>query len=150
LKDNAAQTNVGAHPCRILLLEPGIPNCRLLSVIYKHKLFLTYRTASKTRCAARNLALQRKRQATWLMKCIHLFPPSSTHLWLRFFNLFNPSKKNCFGCAAKHPSAANVASSVLENFLPVMYFLRLGREVVLSEQVRIWELQSEDLPISSV
>jgi hypothetical protein len=27
-------------------------------------------------------------------------PPSSTHLWLRCSNFFNPSKKNSFGCAA--------------------------------------------------
>jgi hypothetical protein len=30
---------------------------------------------------------------------LHISPLSSTHLWLRFSNLFNPSKKNSFGCA---------------------------------------------------
>jgi hypothetical protein len=34
---------------------------------------------------------------------------SSTHLLLRCSNFFNPSKENSFGCAANHPSAANVA-----------------------------------------
>jgi hypothetical protein len=35
-------------------------------------------------------------------KCIYsTYPPlSSTHLWLRCSKFFNPSKKNCFGCAA--------------------------------------------------
>jgi hypothetical protein len=35
-------------------------------------------------------------------KCIYstYSPLSSTHLWLRCSNFFNPSKKNYFGCAA--------------------------------------------------
>jgi hypothetical protein len=34
-------------------------------------------------------------------KCIYYTysPLSSTHLWLRCSNFFNPSKKNSFGCA---------------------------------------------------
>jgi hypothetical protein len=57
-------------------------------------------------------------------KCIYstYSPQSSTHLLLRCSNFINPSKKNNFACAANHPSAANVASSILENFLPVMCF----------------------------
>jgi hypothetical protein len=31
--------------------------------------------------------------------CLHI-PPSSTHLWLRCSNFFNPSKKNSFDCVA--------------------------------------------------
>jgi hypothetical protein len=53
--------------------------------------------------------------------------PSSTRLWLRCSNFFNPSKKNSFGCAANHLLAANFASSVLENFLPLRCLLRLGK-----------------------
>jgi hypothetical protein len=53
-------------------------------------------------------------------KCIYSIysPLSSTNLRLRSANFFNPSKKNNFGCAANYPSAADVASSMLENFLP--------------------------------
>jgi hypothetical protein len=41
-------------------------------------------------------------QGTGLKKCIYstYSPLSSTHLWLRCSNFFNPSKKNYFGCAA--------------------------------------------------
>jgi hypothetical protein len=35
-------------------------------------------------------------------------------------------KKHYFGCAANHSSAANVASSMLENFLPLRCFLSDG------------------------
>jgi hypothetical protein len=34
------------------------------------------------------------------MYLLYIFPLSSTHLPLRCFNFFNPSKKNSFGCAA--------------------------------------------------
>jgi hypothetical protein len=34
------------------------------------------------------------------MYLFYIFPLSSTHLWLRCSNFFNPSKKNSFGCAA--------------------------------------------------
>jgi hypothetical protein len=54
-------------------------------------------------------------------------PLSSTHLWLRCSNFFNPSKKNSSGRAANHASAANVASSVLDNFLRLRCFLRLRK-----------------------
>jgi hypothetical protein len=33
-------------------------------------------------------------------KLLYIFPLSSTHLWLRCSNFFNPPKKNSFGCAA--------------------------------------------------
>jgi hypothetical protein len=34
-------------------------------------------------------------------KCIYSsYSPSSTHIWLRCSNFFNPPKKNSFGCAA--------------------------------------------------
>jgi hypothetical protein len=36
----------------------------------------------------------------YLKKCIYIVPLSSTHLWLRCSNFFNPSEKNSFGCAA--------------------------------------------------
>jgi hypothetical protein len=35
-----------------------------------------------------------------MKKCIYIFPLSSTHLWLRCSNFFNPSNKNSFGCGA--------------------------------------------------
>jgi hypothetical protein len=45
---------------------------------------------------------KKKQQATGLKKCIYstYSPLSSTYLWLRYSNFFNPSKKNYFGCAA--------------------------------------------------
>jgi hypothetical protein len=36
----------------------------------------------------------------WKMYLLYIFPMSSTHLWLRCSNFFNPSKKNSFGCGA--------------------------------------------------
>jgi hypothetical protein len=59
-----------------------------------------------TRGADKSLALERKQQATGLKKCIYstYSPLSSTHLWLRCSNFFNPSKKNSFGCAANGKS----------------------------------------------
>jgi hypothetical protein len=51
--------------------------------------------------ADKSLALQRQ-EATGLKKYISstYSPLSSTHLWLRCSNFFNPSEKNYFGCAA--------------------------------------------------
>jgi hypothetical protein len=51
----------------------------------------------------------------WKMYLLYKFAMSSTHLCLRYSS---SSKKNYFGCAANHMSADNVASSVLETFLP--------------------------------
>jgi hypothetical protein len=34
------------------------------------------------------------------MYLLYIFPLSSTYLWLRCSNIFNPSKNNSFGCAA--------------------------------------------------
>jgi hypothetical protein len=42
-------------------------------------------------------------------------------------NFFNPSEKNYFGYAANDLSAANVASSVLENCVFLRWSLRLGK-----------------------
>jgi hypothetical protein len=54
-------------------------------------------------------------------------------LWL-YKESNNPSKKNYFSCAANHPPVANVASSMLENFLPLRYskedILQLFRHIL--------------------
>jgi hypothetical protein len=62
----------------------------------------TWQLPCITRGADKSLALERKQQATGLKKCIYstYSPLSSTHVWLRCSNFFNPSKKNYFGCAA--------------------------------------------------
>jgi hypothetical protein len=49
--------------------------------------------------------------------------------WFRSFFACGPfyALVYLFGCAANRTSAANVTSSVLENFLPFRRFLRLGK-----------------------
>jgi hypothetical protein len=44
--------------------------------------------------------LYKRKQATGLKKYIYITPLSSTDLWLRCSNFFNPFKKNSFGCSA--------------------------------------------------
>jgi hypothetical protein len=67
-----------------------------------------------------SLALWRKQQATGLKKCIYstYSPLSSTHLWLRCSNFFNPSKKNYFVCAAnmKIGKAKDLSATLLNKF----------------------------------
>jgi hypothetical protein len=47
-------------------------------------------------------------------KCIYYTysPLSSTHLWLRCSNLFNPSKKNSLGCGANRKSQRLISTSM--------------------------------------
>jgi hypothetical protein len=49
--------------------------------------------------------------------------------------------------AANHSSAANVASSMLENFLPLR-FLQVRNEVEVESRLGVSELQNKDLAIS--
>jgi hypothetical protein len=87
--------------------------------------------------ADKSLALQRK-QATGLKKMYLLYisppPPSSTHLWLRCSNFFNPSKKNSFGCAANRKiGKAKVLSAPLRNVgLQFMLFLLMALKSVVN------------------
>jgi hypothetical protein len=85
----------------------------LWSIMYKSISCVLLRTLMRkpldTMGADKSLALWRKQQATRLKKkCTSIYstysPLSSTHLWLRCSNFFNPSKKNSFGCAANRKS----------------------------------------------
>jgi hypothetical protein len=53
-----------------------------------------------------------------LKKCIHstYSPLSSTHLWLRCSNFFNPSKKNSFGSAANRKSQRLISTPTYNVF----------------------------------
>jgi hypothetical protein len=58
----------------------------------------------------------------WKMYLLYIFPLSSTHLWFRCSNFFNPSKKNSFGCAANRKSQRLIST--------------LTYHLVLSDQLR--------------
>jgi hypothetical protein len=68
------------------------------------------------------------------MCLLYIFPPE---LHVHCSNFFNPSKKNSFGCAANHPSTANVASSMLESLSSLEVFLEVRKEAVVQRsQIR--------------
>jgi hypothetical protein len=51
------------------------------------------------------------------MYLLYIFPLSSTHLWLRCSNFFNPSKKNSFGCAANRKSQILISTPTYVGFV---------------------------------
>jgi hypothetical protein len=58
-------------------------------------------------------------------KCIYstYSPLSSTHLWLRCSNFFNPNKKNSFGCAGNRKSQRLISTPTYLSLLWTVYVL---------------------------
>jgi hypothetical protein len=75
-----------------------------------------------------------------LKKCIYIFPLSSTHLWLRYSNVFNPSKENYFGCAAdrKIGKAKDLSAPLRykENYFGCAADRKIGKTKDLSPPLR--------------
>jgi hypothetical protein len=68
----------------------------------------------------KSLALLKKSTSYEIEKNVFTYSPlSSTHLWLRYSNFFNPSKKNSFGCAANR-NIGNMGSQRLISTLTYM------------------------------
>jgi hypothetical protein len=114
------------------------------------------------------LALKRKQQSMRLKKCIYsrYCPLSSTHLWLRYSNFFNPFKKTYFGCAANRKlgnrkSQRLISITTYKHCVEKYPFLLPGIEpqfiarpshsliIILTELMRR-ETLSKDLRISEV
>jgi hypothetical protein len=70
--------------------------------IHLHKIEKLIFTLRNTRGADKSLGFIKKTSyGIEKMYLLYIFPlSSSTRLWLRCSNFFNPSKKNSFGCAA--------------------------------------------------
>jgi hypothetical protein len=65
---------------------------------------------------------------------LHIPPLSSTHLWLRCSNFFNPSKKNYFACSA------NRKWEMTKTYQhPYVHFVKWdGRNTMNCRKIRIW------------
>jgi hypothetical protein len=91
-------------------------------------------------------------------QCIYTFPLSSTHLWLRCSNYFNPSKKNSFACevilelrkaVVAQRSQITLVGQVFQNFkVKICQFLAHNGCLVKSsfefnKQDSFWKLASK-------
>jgi hypothetical protein len=82
-------------------------------------------------------ATQRNITGDAILYIFTAYPLSSLHKLLHFSNIFNKFKETPSTCALNRPCTANLASSVLENFLSLMCFLRLQKTVaVLMDQIK--------------
>jgi hypothetical protein len=82
------------------------------------------------------------------MYLFYIFPSSSTHVWLRWSNFFNPYKKNSFGGTANGKSQYSYLHQVFIplNFATIILFTEQGCQratLNLDDQVPVFMSPSD-------